>query len=77
MTYKDFTQMSVWHKSFELVVKHYSKTKSYPPEEKFGMVSDIRRALNSVTHNIAEGFEDLKIEIKHDFTKNQEVVLMN
>lgn len=69
MTYKDFTQMSVWQKSFELVVKYCSKTKSYPPEEKFGMDSDIRRALNSVTHNVAEGFGRFKNRDKTRYYK--------
>ena len=56
MTYKDFTAMPVWQKSFELEIEYYHLTKAFPGEEKFGMVSDIRRALNSVTHNIAEGY---------------------
>lgn len=69
MTYKDFTQMSVWKKSFELVVKYYGITKAFPKEEKFGMISDIRRALNSVTHNIAEGFGRFENRDKTRFYK--------
>jgi four helix bundle protein len=38
------------------LVKIYKVTKNFPSEEKFGMVSDMRRAANSITHNIAEGF---------------------
>jgi len=56
MSYKDFTKMPVWAKSFSLVIKYYKTTKLFPKEEQFGMTSDVRRALNSVTHNIAEGF---------------------
>lgn len=77
MTYKDFTQMSVWKKSFELVVKYYEITKAFPKEEKFGMISDIRRALNSVTHNIAEGFGRFENRIKQGFIRFQEGVHMN
>jgi len=29
---------------------------TYPKEEKYGLVSDMRRAANSVTNNISEGF---------------------
>lgn len=48
--------MSVWQKSMELLLKIYTITKQFPNEEKFGLTSDMRRAANSVTHNIAEGF---------------------
>jgi four helix bundle protein len=54
--YKDFTEMPVWQLAFRLLVKIYKVTKDFPQEEKFGMVSDMRRAVNSMTHNIAEGF---------------------
>jgi four helix bundle protein len=56
MAYKDFTQMSVWQKSFKLLISLYKSTQGFPKEEKFGMVSDMRRAANSVVHNISEGF---------------------
>jgi len=69
MTYKDFTQMSVWKRAFNLVIKYYELTKSFPDEEKFGMISDIRRALNSVTHNIAEGFGRFENRDKTRFYK--------
>ena len=48
--------MPVWSHSFDLVIKYYKLTKSFPDDERFGMAADVRRALNSVTHNIAEGF---------------------
>lgn len=56
MGHKDFTEMPVWQLVFKLLVKIYEVTKDFPSEEKFGMVSDMRRAANSLTHNIAEGF---------------------
>lgn len=48
--------MPVWKKAFELLLKVYKVTEGYPKEEKYGMVSDMRRAANSVTNNISEGF---------------------
>ncbi len=48
--------MPVWQKAFKLLLKVYELTKTYPQEEKYGMVSDMRRAANSVTNNISEGF---------------------
>lgn len=56
MAYKDFTDMPVWQKAFKLLLKVYEVTKVYPKEEKYGLVSDMRRAANSVTNNISEGF---------------------
>lgn len=56
MAYKDFTEMPAWKKAFELTLLIYTVTKTFPSEEKFGLVSDMRRAANSVTNNIAEGF---------------------
>jgi len=56
MQYPDFTNMSVWQKSVELLLKVYRITKHFPAEEKFGLTSDMRRAANSISHNIAEGF---------------------
>ncbi|NOY38328.1 MAG: four helix bundle protein [Chlorobi bacterium] len=56
MAYKDFRDMPVWQKAFKLLLKVYDVTKAYPKEEKYGLVSDMRRAANSVTNNISEGF---------------------
>ncbi len=56
MPFKDFREMPVWQKAFDLVLEIYKTTKSFPTEEKYGLVSDMRRAAISVTNNIAEGF---------------------
>ena len=69
MAYKDFTKMSVWQKSFDLLINIYQLTKAFPTEEKFGMTSDIRRAANSVVHNIAEGFGRFERKDKTRFYK--------
>ena len=56
MEHTDFTNMSVWQKSVELLLKIYQITKHFPSDERFGLTSDMRRAVNSISHNIAEGF---------------------
>lgn len=56
MDYPDFTNMSVWKKSIELLLKIYEITKNFPSDERFGLISDMRRAVNSISHNFAEGF---------------------
>ena len=49
------TKLDVFVVSKALVLSCYKETKSFPPEEKFGMISQIRRAALSVYLNIAEG----------------------
>ena len=56
MKYENFTEMPVWKKAFDLMLKVYQITKGFPPDERFGLTSDMRRSANSVVHNIAEGF---------------------
>jgi four helix bundle protein len=51
-SYKD---LIVWQKSIELAKAIYKLTQSFPAEEKFGLVSQMRRAAVSIPSNIAEG----------------------
>jgi four helix bundle protein len=46
----------VWKESIELVQLVYEITQKFPSEEKFGLVSQLRRASVSVPSNIAEGY---------------------
>ena len=50
--YKD---LLVWQKGIALVMRIYQTTQSFPAEEKFGLVSQMRRAAVSIPSNIAEG----------------------
>ena len=54
---KTFEDLIVWKKSHELVLEIYNLTKEFPSEEKFGLVSQMRRAAVSIPANIAEGFK--------------------
>jgi four helix bundle protein len=69
MKYPDFMNMSVWKKSIELVLKIYELTKSFPSNERFGLISDMRRAVNSISHNFAEGFGRFEPRDKTRFYK--------
>jgi len=51
-SYKD---LIVWQKAIELAKRIYHLTKTFPSEEKFGLVAQMRRAAVSVPSNIAEG----------------------
>lgn len=46
----------VWQKAHQLVLEIYKITRDFPSEERFGLVSQMRRAAVSVASNIVEGF---------------------
>jgi len=48
--------LKVWQKSIKLVTSTYKLTESFPDIEKFGLISQMRRASVSIPSNIAEGF---------------------
>lgn len=50
-----FEKLEVWQDAKYLTVLVYSITKDFPSEEKYGLVSQLRRAVISVSSNIAEG----------------------
>lgn len=52
---QDFKKLLVWQKSIELINKTYTLTSSYPSEEKYGLTNQTRRAVISISNNIAEG----------------------
>ncbi len=52
-THKD---LRVWQQSIEMVTSIYMLTQTFPKEELFGLVSQMRRASVSVPSNIAEGY---------------------
>ncbi len=56
LTFRGHKEVDVWRKSVRLVVDLYKATKRFPPDERFGLTSQIRRASTSVPANIAEGW---------------------
>ncbi len=52
---KSYRDLEVWKKSIALVELIYRASKHFPPEERFGLTSQVRRAAVSVPSNIAEG----------------------
>ncbi|MCR4256744.1 MAG: four helix bundle protein [Candidatus Uhrbacteria bacterium] len=51
-SYKD---LEVWKEAIALVKEIYIHTKSFPKEEQYGLVSQMRRSAVSIPSNIAEG----------------------
>ena len=52
---RDFKNIKAWQYADDLAVLVYSKTRSFPKEELYGITSQLRRAVVSVPTNIAEG----------------------
>lgn len=53
---ESFRDLHVWRRSIEMTVAIYRLTGSFPPDERFGLTSQLRRASVSVASNIAEGY---------------------
>jgi four helix bundle protein len=54
-TIKTHRDLDVWKTAMDFAVALYKLTESFPRDEKYGLVSQIRRAGISVCSNIAEG----------------------
>ncbi|MCX6712081.1 MAG: four helix bundle protein [Candidatus Vogelbacteria bacterium] len=53
---KSFRDLKAWQEAHKFVLLIYNLTKKFPSDEKFCLVPQIRRAVVSVSSNIAEGF---------------------
>jgi len=50
-----FSDLKIWQRSHKLTLEIYRLTASFPADERFGLVSQIRRAAVAIPANIAEG----------------------
>jgi len=53
---KHFTDLNAWKRNHELVLMIYKATEKFPKDEKYGMISQLKRASSSITANITEGW---------------------
>ena len=54
--YKGFRDLIVFQKSYNLALKIFKITKSFPKEERYSLIDQIRRSSRSVPSNIAEAW---------------------
>jgi four helix bundle protein len=52
---RDFRNLIAWQKSHAATLRVYEVTSGFPPEERFGLASQLRRCAASIPSNIAEG----------------------
>ncbi|OCA78119.1 four helix bundle protein [Chryseobacterium contaminans] len=51
----NFKELLVWQKSIDFVTEIYRTKETFPKDEIYGLISQIRRAAVSIPSNIAEG----------------------
>jgi four helix bundle protein len=51
----DYRKLKVWKKAHALVISVYRATEGFPSAERYGLVSQMRRAAISAASNIVEG----------------------
>lgn len=53
---KKFKNLNIWKAGIDIVTNVYKLTAHFPDEEKFGLISQMRRSAVSIPSNIAEGY---------------------
>ncbi len=64
---KSFKDLEVWQKSKKLAVLIYKKTEKFPQSEFYGITNQMRRAVISISSNLAEGFKRFHLKEKIQF----------
>ncbi|MBD0824388.1 four helix bundle protein [Aestuariibaculum marinum] len=62
-----FEKLDVWNNAIKLATTIYNYTKNFPDEEKFGLISQMRRSSVSIPSNLAEGTARLTNKDKAHF----------
>ena len=62
-----YQKLQIWQKSFALAKRTYDLTRAFPEEERYGLISQMRRSAVSVPSNIAEGSQRTTNRDFHSF----------
>ena len=62
MAVQSVKQLTVYEKSYELAMTVFQITKRFPPEEKYSLISQLRRSSRSVCMNLAEAWAKRRYE---------------
>lgn len=69
---RDYTKYDIWKEAINISVEVYKLTSSFPTEEKFGLISQLRRSAVSIASNFAEGCSRTS---EKDFSRFLEIAL--
>jgi four helix bundle protein len=67
MATKSFKELTVWQKARDLAVEVYKLTEEFPQSEIYGLTSQMRRAVISISSNIAESYHRFHAKEKNQF----------
>lgn len=67
MSTKSFKDLIVWQKARDLAVVIYKLTEQFPKSELYGLTSQMRRAVISISSNIAESYHRFHAKEKRQF----------
>ena len=67
MVTQSFKDLIVWQKARDLAVKMYKVTEQFPKSETYGLVSQMRRCVISISSNIAESYHRYHTKDKQRF----------
>jgi len=59
---RHFTDLLVWQKAFDLGLQVFERSKTWPREERFALIDQVRRSSRSVSANIAEAWGKRRYE---------------
>jgi four helix bundle protein len=65
MTVRAYTDLTVWKEAMRLAEQCYVATRTFGTEERYGLVSQMRRAAVSIPANIAEGHNRRSDRVLH------------
>ena len=51
-----FKDLKIWKNGIQIVINIYEITSKFPEDEKYGLISQMRRSSISIPSNIAEGY---------------------
>lgn len=64
---KSFTDLIAWKEAHKLVLQIYQETNSFPNEERYSLIDQMKRCAVSISSNIAEGFSRQSRKEKQQF----------
>lgn len=70
MKVKSYKDLEIWQLAVKLIVKVYRLLETFPRDERFGLVAQIKAAVVSIAANIAESFGRFHYKDKINFLYN-------